>query len=117
LVFKLEVLGGSPGPTQETKDKITAMSIEPESKNSAAPSASSESLDLTGLPAPVAHELKKLVVALRENLGPVPSSRSSVAGEPPEAWARRLQAWVDTHPARAISIDDSRESLYSARGE
>ena len=25
-----------------------------------------------------------------------------------------LQAWVDTHPSRPITIDDSRESLYSA---
>ena|SRR5260370_27463984 len=76
-----------------------------------------ESLDLTGLPAPVADELRKLVAALRDNLGSVPSSPSSATSEPPETWARRLQAWVDTHPARPISIDDSRESLYSGRGE
>ena len=35
------------------------MSSEPETNNPASPSASRESLDLTGLPAPVADELKK----------------------------------------------------------
>jgi hypothetical protein len=93
------------------------MSIEPESKDSVGPSISRESLDLTGLPAPVADELRKLVTTLRDNLGSAPSFPGSVEEEPPEAWARRLQAWVDTHPARAISIDDSRESLYSGHGE
>lgn len=93
------------------------MSIEPESRDSASPSASRESLDLSGLPAPVAEELRRLVAALRDNLSSSPSPSGSVANEPPEAWARRLQAWVDTHPVRSISIDDSRESLYSGRGE
>jgi hypothetical protein len=96
---------------------MTAMTIEPESNDSAGLSASRETLDLTGLPAPVANELRKLVSTLRDSLGSVPSVPGSVAQEPPEAWARRLQAWVDTHPARPISIDDSRESLYSGRGE
>jgi hypothetical protein len=96
---------------------MAAMSSELESKDSAGPSASHESLDLTGLPAPVADELKRLVAALRENLRSAPSSPGSVHAETPEAWARRLQAWVDTHPARPISIDDSRETLYSGRGE
>ena len=93
------------------------MSIEPESKDSAGPSVSRESLDLTGLPASVADELRKLVATLRDHFGSAPSFPGSVAQEPPEAWARRLQAWVDTHPTRPISIDDSRESLYSGRGE
>jgi hypothetical protein len=96
---------------------MTGMSIEPESRASTGPYVSHESLDLTGLPAAVADELRKLVAALRDNLVHAPSFPSSVASEPPEAWARRLQAWVDTHPVRAISIDDSRESLYSGRGE
>jgi len=96
---------------------MVAMRTEPESQDPIVPAVSGESLDLTGLPAPVADELRKLVAALRDNLGSVPSSPHSVAVEPPEAWARRLQAWVDTHPTRPISIDDSRESLYSGRGE
>ncbi len=93
------------------------MIIQPESRDRAGPSASREALDLTGLPAPVADELRKLVATLRDSLGPVPSFSGSVAEEPPDAWARRLQAWVDTHPSRPITIDDSRESLYSGRGE
>ena len=96
---------------------MTAMSVEPESKDSAGPSVSRESLDLTGLPAPVADELRKLVAALRDNLVHVPRPPSSATAEPPEAWARRLQAWVDSHPARPITIDDRRASLYSGRGE
>ena len=96
---------------------MTGMSVEPESKDSAGPSVPRESLDLTGLPAPVADELRKLVAAFREHLIDVPSFPSSGAVESPEAWTRRLQAWVDTHPVRPITIDDSRESLYSGRGE
>jgi hypothetical protein len=96
---------------------MTAMSIEPRSQDCAGPSVARESLDLSGLPAPVADELRKLVTTLRENMGAVPSDPGSVEEESPEAWARRLQAWVDTHPARPISIDDSRESIYSGRGE
>jgi hypothetical protein len=92
------------------------MSIEPESKEPVGPYVSRESLDLTGLPAPIAVELQKLVAALRDNLVHAPSFPAAT-GDSPEAWARRLQAWVDTHPARPISIDDSRESLYSGRGE
>ena len=72
---------------------MTAMSIEPESQDSAVRSVSGESLDLTGLPAPVADELRKLVATLRDNLGPVPSFPRPAAVEPPEVWARRLQAW------------------------
>lgn len=44
----------------------------------------------------------------------------SHAGEPqdaPEAWMRRLQTWVDTHPTRPLTIDDSRENIYAGRGE
>jgi hypothetical protein len=101
---------------REPCDKMTAMSIEPESKEPIDPCVSRESLDLSGLPAPVADELQKLVAALRDNLVHAPSFPTAT-GDSPEAWARRLQAWVDTHPARPISIDDSRESLYSGRGE
>lgn len=35
----------------------------------------------------------------------------------PEAWMRRLHAWVDTHPSRPLTLDDSRESIYAGRGE
>jgi len=91
------------------------MSVEPEAKNLNGPSALVQSLDLSGLPAPVADELRKLVVTLRDNLGH--DSSPTPTAEEPEAWARRLQAWVDGHAARPITIDDSRDSLYASRGE
>lgn len=95
------------------------MSIDPDSTDAAAAGLPAETLDLTGLPAPVADELKKLVATLRDHWGAMPggSAARPEPSEPPEAWARRLQAWVDSHPARPIAIDDSRESLYSGRGE
>jgi hypothetical protein len=93
------------------------MSVEPEPSELRGHSAASRVLDLSGLPAPVADELRKLVAALRENMGQPSSLAAQLAEEPPEAWARRLQAWVDTHPARPVTIDDSRESLYAGRGE
>ena len=92
------------------------MSIETETSDVDGPSILPQSLDLSGIPAPVADELRKLVATLRDNLGHA-SSPVHPAEEPPEAWARRLQAWVDGHPSRLITIDDSRESLYTSRGE
>jgi hypothetical protein len=93
------------------------MSIEPESRDSAGPKVPRESLDLTGLPAPVVESLRHLVAVLRETQVPSPTLPAPTTGESPEEWARHLQAWVDTHPARQITIDDSRETLYSGRGE
>ena len=43
---------------REPYDKMTALSIEPQSQDSAGPSVSRESLDLSGLSAPVADELE-----------------------------------------------------------
>ena len=80
------------------------------------PAAFDHSLDLTGLPMPVAEELRRLVGTLRDNLTPKPGIVAS-SGETADQWAQRLQAWVDTHPARAIAVDDGRESLYAGRGE
>ena len=85
------------------------MSIEPEIRNVDGSQTLPQSLDLSGLPSPVAKELVKFVATLRENLGHV--SNPATLQEEPEAWARRLQAWVDSHPSRPITIDDSRESL------
>lgn len=93
------------------------MSVEPRTKTIGEPFAAQESLDLTGLPAPVADELRRLVATLRDNLARSSSPRTDSATEPPNRWAHRLQAWVDSHPVRAITIDESRESLYAGRGE
>ena len=91
------------------------MSIEPEAKEVSRTSLPVESLDLTGLPAPVAYDLRKLVATLRDSLGLV-GRAGPLEQEPPEEWAHRLQVWVDSHPARSITIDDSRETLYADRG-
>jgi hypothetical protein len=48
------------------------------------------------------------------SVGAVPPCPASMKDE---EWARRLQAWVETHPSRPIAIDDGRESLYDGRGE
>jgi hypothetical protein len=93
------------------------MSIDPETTELGGLTVPPQTLDLTGIPAPVAEELRKLVTTLRDNLGQGPSPSGTSVEEPPEAWAERLQAWVDTHPARVINIDDSRESLYAGRGQ
>ena len=90
----------TPGLTEEPCDMMSAMSIEPESRDSVGASFPRESLDITGLPAAVADELRRLVAALRDNLVQAPSLSSSAAEEPPQSWVRRLQAWVDTHPEK-----------------
>ncbi len=92
------------------------MSVEPETGEANALSPP-RSLDLTGLPAPVTNELQRIVAPLRDNLGHASSPAAPFEQEPAEAWARRLQSWVDSHPARPITIDDSREGVYSGRGE
>lgn len=38
-------------------------------------------------------------------------------GRSTQPFAERLQAWVDLHPRSAGTVDDSRESIYSGRGE
>ena len=35
----------------------------------------------------------------------------------PDEWARQLRAWVASQPRRTVTMDDSRESIYSGRGE
>lgn len=90
------------------------MSIEPPSHTPA--DSASGFLDLTGLPGPVADELRRLVETLRRNLSPAPppGNRTTESSEP---WSGRLQAWIDSHPNRPCTIVDSRESLYAGREE
>jgi hypothetical protein len=92
------------------------MSIDAGRDDAASPWGSREILDLTGLPAPVADELRKLVATLRETLVPASSVPTPGSLESPGDWLGRLQAWVDTHPVRSIVIDDDRDGLYSDRG-
>lgn len=91
------------------------MSATPRADKIGEPGAGSWSLDLTGLPAPVVDELRRLVVALRNNFAPSP--HAPLMSESADRWAQRLQAWVDAHAARAVNIDDRRDSLYAGRGE
>jgi hypothetical protein len=44
-------------------------------------------------------------------------SSTTALQENPGEWARRLQAWVESLPARPTTMDDSRESIYAGRGE
>jgi hypothetical protein len=82
------------------------------------PTSPPQSLDLTGLPAPVVEQLQRLVQAMRENLPTAqaeePSARSQ---ESHEEWAARLREWAGSHPIRSAEIDDDRESIYAGRGE
>lgn len=35
----------------------------------------------------------------------------------PERWSEALRRWAKSHATRDIEIDDSREAIYSGRGE
>ncbi len=91
------------------------MSIAPGSKNTGEIPVH-ESLDISGLPPSIAHELRRLVATLRSNLVGSRTDAHSDA-ETPDQWAGRLQAWVGSHPSRPVHIDDSREGVYAGRGE
>lgn len=54
---------------------------------------------------------------VQEDARRIPQPPAAPTQAPPDQWVRRLQAWVDTHPSRPITIDDSRESIYAGRGE
>jgi hypothetical protein len=71
-------------------------------------------IDVSGLPESVVNDLRELVNSLREWQALPGSTRSS---ETPEEWVQRFTAWVESHPKRPIEFDDSRESIYSGRGE
>jgi hypothetical protein len=77
----------------------------------------SQTIDVTGLPEPVVQDLQKLVATLRENLRGGNGSRQPARDLSAEEWIARFRAWADSHPKRAIVIDDSREAIYSGRGE
>ena len=92
------------------------MSTEPRTRDVGESPEPPRSLDLTGLPAPVADELRRLVAALRGTLAAPPGPRADAAAEPADRWAQRLQEWIDSHPFRVVSLDDDREGLYTGRG-
>jgi hypothetical protein len=48
-----------------------------------------------------------------------PGSTDHPPGEttPADLWVERWRAWAQGHPASAVVVDDSRESIYHGRGE
>lgn len=74
----------------------------------------STTIDVTGLPEPVVNSLRQLVDSLREGQG---KNGAAPVGETPEEWVKRLRAWAEGHPKGTGDFDDSRESIYSGRGE
>jgi hypothetical protein len=76
----------------------------------------SETIDASGLPESVINDIRQLVKTLRGQLETTKEDLGSNK-ETPEAWAKRLTAWVQSHVKRPIEFDDSRESIYSGRGE
>jgi hypothetical protein len=76
----------------------------------------SETIDATGLPESVINDIRQLVKTL---IGQLETTKEELGSnkETPEEWAKRLTDWVQSHTKRAIEFDDSRESIYSGRGE
>lgn len=77
--------------------------------------------DVTGLPREVVRDLEKLVQTLRHQFaatGAAPTPmREETAGLSADEWIARFRAWSESHPRRESIIDDSRESIYTGRGE
>ncbi|HVK18593.1 MAG TPA: hypothetical protein VM533_16790 [Fimbriiglobus sp.] len=78
-----------------------------------------QTIDVTGLPAPVVASLRHLVDGLRVALPaaggtpPVPPHQLSV-----EERLRLFNEWVNApRPPAPPFVDDSRESIYEGRGE
>lgn len=75
-----------------------------------------QTIDVTGLPDPVVHDLRKLVTTLRGNMerpdGAAKTGAMS-AVERSAAW----RAWAASHRPLSQPVDDSRESIYEGRGE
>jgi predicted transcriptional regulator len=57
---------------------------------------------------------REVVAELRKKFG---LTASMSLQENPDEWAQRLHEWVASQPVRANMMDDSRESIYSTRGE
>ncbi len=58
---------------------------------------------------------REAIAELRKKYGLTSDARTLQSN--PEEWAKRLQAFVDTHPVEPSTMDDSRESIYAGRGE
>lgn len=76
----------------------------------------STNIDASGLPESVVNDIRKLVNTLQTQIS-IEKDPIRPQSETPEEWAKRLLEWVKTHDKRSVEIDDSRESIYSGRGE
>jgi predicted transcriptional regulator len=56
----------------------------------------------------------EVVAELRKKYG---LTSSMALQDDPDEWVRRFQEWVASQSVRANKMDDSRESIYSTRGE
>jgi hypothetical protein len=81
------------------------------------PTSPPQSLDLTGLPAPVVEQLQRLVQAMRENLPTPQPSAPSESRESIESWLARFRELVASQRPAPVIVDDDRESIYAGRGE
>jgi hypothetical protein len=71
-----------------------------------------QTIDITGLSTESVRAVEALVNMLRaKEIEASPNLRD------PEAWSAALHRWAEGHPKREIVIDDSRETIYSGRGE
>jgi hypothetical protein len=71
-----------------------------------------QTLDVSGLPESVIHDLRNLVATLKGNTLAKESRKLT-----PEEWIKEHTAWVNSHPPVTTFVDDSRESIYAGRGE
>ncbi len=72
----------------------------------------SQTIDVTGLSSQAIQTLESLTQFLRSK-----ETNQGFNRRDPEAWSQALRRWAASHPVREIVIDDSRESIYSGRGE
>jgi hypothetical protein len=81
--------------------------------------AEQQTIDVTGLPAPVVTSLRRLVDGLRAAL-PAAGVAPAVSPHqlPVEERLRLFNEWVNhPRPPAPPFVDDSRESIYEGRGE
>lgn len=78
-------------------------------------------LDLTGLPEPVVRRVQQLVDEARRQQPAAAAVPTAGAVSPNQAdaarWSAEWRAWSAAHPARELTLDDSRESIYAGCGE
>ena len=70
-----------------------------------------QAIDVTGLSPEAVRLVESLIGMLR--IPPLPTTPN----QRDPSWSMSLMRWAESHPKRAIEIDDSRESLNSGRGE